>query len=73
MWRPHTELPAGKDLALIAVQRDGGAPFFLPELYYHDEDDGHWYGCAHFLQIKHQVFHWLPAFDLLQTLPPGSP
>ncbi len=68
-WRNHTELPAGKDLALIAVQREGAAPFFLPELYYYDAADGHWYGCANRLQIKHPAFRWLSVHDLLQTLP----
>lgn len=70
-WRDHTELPDGKDLALIAVSSriDGGDPFFLPELYYYDEDDAHWYGCANRLQIKHPTFRWLPAFDLLQAIP----
>lgn len=70
-WHDHTELPAGKDLALIVVSSRiaGGDPFFLPELYYYDADDEHWYGCANLLLIKHAEFRWLPAFDLLQSIP----
>lgn len=71
-WRDHTELPDGKDdLALITVssRSDGGNPFFLPELYFYDADEEQWYGCANLLLLKHAVFRWLPAFDLLQAIP----
>jgi hypothetical protein len=69
-WRPHTELPDEENnLALIAVPTRGGdATYFLPELYFYDDSDGHWYGAKNLLLMQHPVFHWLAVRPLLLTL-----
>ena len=69
-WRPHTDLPAAGEVAVIAApcQLDG-APFLLPELYRFDVAEGRWFGARNVLLLKHEVFHWLPESELLQTIP----
>jgi len=69
-WCPHTERPATADLALIVVRHPGtGVPFVLPELYRFHAADEQWFGATCVLLLKHEVFHWLPAADLLRALP----
>lgn len=69
-WRPHTERPRGTEPALVAVASPrGGAPYLLAQLYRYDATEDRWYGVSNVLQLRHDAFHWLPAGDVLQTLP----
>jgi hypothetical protein len=69
-WRPHTDLPDAGEVAIIAAPCPIETGWFLlPQLYRYEASEGKWYGVSNVLQLKREVFHWLPAHDVLQTLP----
>lgn len=67
-WRPHTDLPQGPVVAVVAVRLDGET-FLLAETYRWDKRAGCFVGMALGLLIKHVEFWWAPEGEVMAGLP----
>ena len=72
-WRPHTERPAGPETALIAIllpdEDDKPEPALMTELHIWDRAANCWMSERGGMPIRHPVFWWLPAVEVLPSLP----